>query len=86
MVRLEINYCRSLPESVQLTVRKPLIKESTMRQTSLLGIIYIVIGFVVASKYGYLVDLNTISNILSALVAILLWPVLLLGANLHLSF
>ncbi len=57
-----------------------------MRQTSIGGIIYVIIGVLVASNHGYLADLNTLSSFLSALVAILLWPVLLFGANLHLTF
>jgi hypothetical protein len=52
---------------------------------SLWGIIYIVIGIFVAANRGYLGDLSTISGIFSALLAIILWPLLLFGVNLHLS-
>ncbi len=56
-----------------------------MRRVSVGGIIYIIIGLIVAYNRSYLVDLSTISHILSALLAIILWPVILLGANLHLA-
>jgi hypothetical protein len=57
-----------------------------MQRISIGGIIYLIIGFVVASNHGYLTDLTTLSHLLSALLAIILWPVLLFGANLHLVF
>lgn len=57
-----------------------------MRGISFGGFIYIVIGAIVASNHGYLMDLTTIGHILSALLAIALWPLLFLGVNLHLAF
>jgi hypothetical protein len=56
-----------------------------MQRTSTGGIIYLIIGAIVAYNRGYLTDLNTLSHIFSALVAILLWPLLLFGANLHIA-
>lgn len=56
-----------------------------MQRISIGGIIYIIIGFVVAANRGYLTDLTSISHILSGLVGILLWPLLLFGANLHIA-
>jgi hypothetical protein len=49
----------------------------------LLGTIYLVIGVVVAATHDYFVDVNTIKEIVSALLAIVLWPLLLLGISLH---
>lgn len=57
-----------------------------MNGISISGLIYLIIGLVVASNRGYLGDLSTIAHILSALLAIMLWPLLLLGVNLHLAF
>lgn len=57
-----------------------------MRRYSYGGIIYLIIGIVVASSHGYLSTLNSIAGILSAIVAIALWPLLFFGANLHLAF
>jgi len=49
------------------------------------GLIYILIGLVLAANRGYLTHLTTLSNILSALLAVLLWPLLLFGIDLHLT-
>ena len=57
-----------------------------MRSISLGGVVYIVIGVIVAANRGYLGDLGTIAHLLSAIVAIALWPLLLLGVNLNLAF
>jgi uncharacterized membrane protein len=43
------------------------------------SLLWIVIGLVVAFIQDYLDSLGTISRILTALLAILLWPLLLLG-------
>ena len=52
---------------------------------SLLSIIYIVIGVVIAMANGYFV-LTSISGIVSFFLAVILWPLLFLGLNLHLNF
>ena len=57
-----------------------------MQRYSLGGIIYIVIGVIVAMNRGYFVDLASVPHLLSALVAVLLWPLLFLGVSLHLTF
>jgi hypothetical protein len=51
---------------------------------SLIGIIYLVIGVVVASTHHYLRHLHALRPIASAVLAVVLWPIVLLGANLHL--
>ena len=48
-------------------------------------IVYVVIGVVVASQHSYYANLGSLSQVLSAVVATALWPLILLGANLHLS-
>jgi hypothetical protein len=48
------------------------------------SIAYVVIGVIVASQHGYYANLGSLSQVLSAVVATALWPVILLGANLHL--
>jgi ABC-type anion transport system duplicated permease subunit len=57
-----------------------------MQRFSLGSVIYIVVGVIIASNQGYLGDLGTIAHILSAFLAIALWPLVLLGVNLHLVF
>jgi ABC-type anion transport system duplicated permease subunit len=49
----------------------------------LLGLIYVAIGIFVAASKDYLENLDTLKQILSAVLAILLWPLLLLGVDLH---
>ncbi|MBC7708120.1 hypothetical protein H7Y63_02775 [Polaromonas sp.] len=56
-----------------------------MKRNSLGFMIYIIIGIIVASNRGYLVALGSIENLLSAALAVVLWPLLLLGVNLHLG-
>ncbi|HKR98903.1 MAG TPA: hypothetical protein VJU79_05255 [Candidatus Dormibacteraeota bacterium] len=51
----------------------------------LAGIGYLVIGVIVASQHSYYAHLGGLSQVLSAVVATALWPLILLGANLHLS-
>lgn len=53
------------------------------RGTGLIGIIYLVIGIVVAATQGYLVAWNIPGNILEGLAAIVLWPLVLFGVDLH---
>lgn len=52
---------------------------------SLLAVVYLIVGVVVASNHHYFGDLSGASQILSAVLAVLLWPVVLLGGNLHLG-
>jgi hypothetical protein len=53
------------------------------RGISLGTIIWIIVGVVIASSHHYLSHLNGLKLIISAVLAILLWPLLLLGINLH---
>ena len=57
-----------------------------MNRISIGGLIYLIIGVIMASNRGYLSGLGSIPHILSAILAITLWPLLLLGVNLHLAF
>ncbi len=50
----------------------------------LLGLLYIIIGAFVAGAHGYFRGVSDIEAILSALLAIFLWPLLLLGISLRL--
>ncbi len=55
------------------------------RGPSLLTIIYIVIGLFVASDHQYFENLSKVEQILSAVLAVLLWPLVLLDVNLHIK-
>ena len=48
----------------------------------LIAVVYLAIGLVVASNNNYLSNLNELSAIISALLAVLLWPLVLLGVGL----
>jgi uncharacterized membrane protein len=52
---------------------------------ALLLVAYLVVGAFVAVTSGYLQGLGEIENILSAILAILLWPLVLLDVNLQIK-
>jgi hypothetical protein len=51
----------------------------------LLGLIYVAVGIFVAASKDYLENLETVRRVASAVLAILLWPLLLLGVDLHIK-
>jgi hypothetical protein len=55
------------------------------RGPSLIGVIYIVIGLIVASSHHYFAHLSTVREVGSAILAVVLWPLVLLGINLHIK-
>lgn len=50
---------------------------------NLAGLVYLVVGVAVASSHHYLSSVHGWRAVLSAILAILLWPLLLLGIDLH---
>jgi hypothetical protein len=50
-----------------------------------LGLIYVVIGIFAAASKDYLDNVETLKRVLSAVLAILFWPLLLLGIDLHVT-
>jgi hypothetical protein len=56
-----------------------------MFRSSFLGLVYLVIGVAVAATHHYFKHLDTIRLILSAILAVVLWPLLLLGIDLHIK-
>ena len=65
--------------------RRPPHPGETHRMPRLATIAYIVIGVIVASQHSYYAHLGSFSQVLSAVAATALWPLVLLGADLHLS-
>jgi ABC-type anion transport system duplicated permease subunit len=51
---------------------------------SIASLAYVVIGLIIANQHHYLVHLTTVLRALSAFLAIVLWPLILLHFNLHL--
>jgi hypothetical protein len=48
-------------------------------------LIYVVLGILVAATNDYLENLGRIRGIISMVLAILLWPLVLLGVDLHIG-
>ena len=51
--------------------------------SGLISLVYLVVGVFVASSRHYFTHAGTLKPLASALLAIVLWPLLLLGINLH---
>jgi hypothetical protein len=56
-----------------------------MFRSSFLGLVYLVVGVAVAASHHYFKHLDTIRLILSAILAVILWPLILLGIDLHIK-
>lgn len=54
-----------------------------LRLRTLLTVAYLVVGLIVAANEKYLRELETVRQVISALLAIVLWPLVLLGVDLH---
>ena len=52
---------------------------------NVVALIYLVIGVLVAIARDYFENLETVTRIISALLAVLLWPLVLLGVDLHIK-
>jgi hypothetical protein len=50
---------------------------------SVLLLVYLVAGGIVSATHHYWSQLHTLKQIISALLATVLWPLILLGVNLH---
>jgi hypothetical protein len=47
------------------------------------SLVYVVLGLIVASAHHYFANIGTLKPLVSAVLAVALWPLLLLGINLH---
>jgi hypothetical protein len=50
-----------------------------------LSVAYLVIGLIVANSHHYFLHLSGLKPIASAVLAVLLWPLLLFGISLHIK-
>jgi hypothetical protein len=55
------------------------------RLSPLFGTIYVVIGIFVANDHDYFRHMSSIKPFISAVLAVLLWPLILLGINLRIK-
>jgi hypothetical protein len=52
---------------------------------NILLVAYVVVGIIVANSHHYFAHLSGAKPILSAVLAVVLWPLVLLGVNLHIK-
>jgi hypothetical protein len=55
------------------------------RGISLIALIYVGVGVAVAASHHYFQHVNGWRGVLSAILAVFLWPLILLGINLHIK-
>jgi hypothetical protein len=51
--------------------------------SSVISFVYMVLGVVIANSHKYFVHVANLKAVLSAALAVFLWPLILLGVNLH---
>jgi hypothetical protein len=56
-----------------------------MLRPKVVGLIYVAIGIAVAASKDYFDNIETAKRVLSAALAIFLWPLLFLGVDLHIK-
>ena len=61
----------------------PRTRSSVWAGPSLLTMIYLMIGVVVAATHDYFQNADTIKEVVSAILAVVFWPLLFLGISLH---
>ncbi|MFL5927811.1 MAG: hypothetical protein ACJ77E_12835 [Gaiellaceae bacterium] len=54
-----------------------------MFRSRLLLLVWVIVGVAIAAEKHYFQNLNGWRQVVSAVLAVLLWPLLLLGINLH---
>ena len=60
-------------------------RRRSLTTSGLISLVYLVVGVVVASSHHYFAHVSTLKPLLSVLLAVVLWPLLLLGVNLHIK-
>jgi hypothetical protein len=56
-----------------------------MRRTTLLFVVYLVIGVVVAYNENYLENIDRTRRLISAILAVVLWPLVLFGFDVRVT-
>ena len=51
----------------------------------ILIIVYLAVGLFVANSHHYFAHLNSLTAWISAVLAVVLWPLILFGVNLHIK-
>jgi hypothetical protein len=55
------------------------------RRFSFVLVVYIGVGIAVAASHEYFRNVNTVREVLAAVLGVVLWPLVLLGVDLHLK-
>jgi hypothetical protein len=53
--------------------------------SGIVTVVYLLVGVVIAANEGYFASLGGLNPVVSAILAVLLWPLVLLGVNLHIG-
>jgi hypothetical protein len=61
----------------------PRTRSTVWPAPGLLTTIYIIVGVVIAASHNYFQNVNTLKEIVSAILSVVLWPLLLIGISLH---
>jgi len=77
--------CAGRAAAKQLRDLTPRPQGGERMRSGIVSLLYLVVGAVLASSHHYFEHASTLKPILSALLAIVLWPLLLLGINLHIK-
>ena len=51
--------------------------------SSIISFAYLVVGAIIANSHKYFAHVANLKAVVSAALAVILWPLLLLGVNLH---
>jgi hypothetical protein len=54
-------------------------------RSGIVSLVYVVVGIFVASSHHYFAHVTTLTPLVSAVLAVLLWPLLLVGIDLHIT-
>ena len=60
-------------------------RTTVLRRPSLLGLVWLVVGVAVAAANDYFDSVGTAGRVLSAVVAVLLWPLVVIGFDIRIS-
>jgi hypothetical protein len=56
-----------------------------MRIGGVLALVYLLVGVLIASNHHYFANVDGVNGIVSAILAVVLWPLVLLDVNLHIG-
>jgi hypothetical protein len=47
--------------------------------------VYLLVGVLIASDHHYFANLHGVNSVVSAILAVVLWPLIVVGVNLHIG-